>query len=134
MNRIALDTNILIYLHDAEEKSSKREKANELVAGSPSISAQVISEYLNVCHRQLKMTKQDALTTLTKWLPYCELCSFELSIYTYALNLIQKYQFQMFDAIIVASAIKSSCSILYSEDMQHNLMVDGKLKIVNPFY
>jgi len=133
MNKAALDTNILIYLHDADEDSVKRKKANELIANGPSISAQVISEYLNVCHRQLKMVKQDALEALITWLPYCELCLFQPAIYTDALNLIQKYQFQMFDAIIVASAIQSSCSVLYSEDMQNNLVVDGRLKIINPF-
>ncbi len=52
MSKIALDTNILIYLHDAEPKSGKREKANELIAISPIISPQVISEYLNVCNKR----------------------------------------------------------------------------------
>jgi hypothetical protein len=32
MSKIALDTNILIFLHDAVEVSPKRAKANELIA------------------------------------------------------------------------------------------------------
>jgi len=67
------------------------------------------------------------------WLPYCELSVFGSVIYTKSMGLIQKYQFQMFDAIIVSSALLSDCEILYSEDMQHNLIVEKQLKIVNPF-
>lgn len=133
MSRIALDTNILIYLHDVNEESDKRKRANELIATTPVISPQVISEYLNVCNKRLKMAKQDSLDSLMAWLPYCELSLIEQDTYTNAIRLIQKYQFQMFDAIIVASALVSDCTILYSEDMQHNLVVDGQLKIVNPF-
>jgi len=40
---------------------------------------------------------------------------------------------QVFDAIIVASALETGCNILYSEDMQHNMKIDRKLSIVNPF-
>ncbi|MEO8884979.1 MAG: PIN domain-containing protein [Mucilaginibacter sp.] len=132
MSKIALDTNILIYLHDNRE-SSKRKKANELITVGPVISSQVISEYLNVCNKRLKMTKQNSLDSLMAWLPYCELSLSEISIYTNAMRLIEKYQFQMFDAVIVASALILDCTILYSEDMQHHLIVDEQLKIVNPF-
>jgi predicted nucleic acid-binding protein len=30
-------------------------------------------------------------------------------------------------------AREAKCNILYSEDMQHNQIIDGTLKIVNPF-
>jgi len=133
MTKIALDTNILIYLHDENEESYKRKKANELIASGPIISPQVISEYLNVCNKRLKMTKQDCLDSLMAWLPYCELTSLEPAVYNNAIDLIKKYQFQMFDAIIVASSLLSDCTILYSEDMQHDLIIDKQLKIVNPF-
>jgi predicted nucleic acid-binding protein len=132
MIKVAIDTNVLIYLHDTE-LSYKREKANELISINPVICAQVISEYLNVCHKRLKITKQDSLNSLMAWLPYCELSVFGSVIYTKSMGLIQKYQFQMFDAIIVSSALLSDCEILYSEDMQHNLIVEKQLKIVNPF-
>ncbi len=128
MSRIALDTNILIYLHDAND-SSKRQIAGELVAESiPVISSQVISEYLNVCNRRLKMTKEASLESLMGWLPFCELYNVRSDIFTMALRLVKKYKFQIFDSIVVACALNADCSILYSEDMQHNLLVDKKIK------
>jgi len=30
-------------------------------------------------------------------------------------------------------SIEAGCEILYSEDMQHNLLIEQKLRIVNPF-
>ena len=37
------------------------------------------------------------------------------------------------DSLIVATALSSECSILYSEDMQHNQLIENKLRIINPF-
>ena len=132
MSRFALDTNVLIYLHDSNE-SNKRQAASKLITETPVISSQVISEYLNVCTKRLKINKQDALHSLMSWLPYCTLESVVPNTFSEALRLIAKYQFQMFDAIIVASALIGNCKLLYSEDMQHNLLVDKKLRIINPF-
>jgi predicted nucleic acid-binding protein len=30
-------------------------------------------------------------------------------------------------------ALENECNTLYSEDMQQNQLIDGKLKIINPF-
>jgi predicted nucleic acid-binding protein len=38
-----------------------------------------------------------------------------------------------YDNLIVASALKSESTILYSEDMQDGLVIENQLKIVNPF-
>nr|MCS3813747.1 putative nucleic acid-binding protein [Mucilaginibacter sp. X4EP1] len=46
---------------------------------------------------------------------------------------MKKHDLQLFDSIIVGSALESGCSILYSEDMDNGLIIDKTLKIVNPF-
>ncbi|MGB3590011.1 MAG: hypothetical protein WBA23_25925 [Tunicatimonas sp.] len=38
-----------------------------------------------------------------------------------------------FDSIIVAEALEADCTALYSEDMQHNLLVEKQLRILDPF-
>ena len=35
--------------------------------------------------------------------------------------------------IIITSALENDCSILYTEDLQHEQVIEGKLKIINPF-
>jgi predicted nucleic acid-binding protein len=47
--------------------------------------------------------------------------------------LVVKYDFQIFDGIIVAAALEANCDILYSEDMQNGQIIENSLKIVNPF-
>ncbi len=49
-----------------------------------------------------------------------------------AATLRLNYSLSYWDSLIVASAINSECSILYSEDMQDGLQVHKKLKIINP--
>ena len=36
------------------------------------------------------------------------------------------------DSLIVAAALESGCDELWSEDLQHGQVVDGRLRIVNP--
>ncbi|MFP4332469.1 MAG: hypothetical protein ACLFQJ_04155 [Campylobacterales bacterium] len=38
-----------------------------------------------------------------------------------------------YDALIIATALENRCAIVYSEDMQDGLIVDEKIKIINPF-
>lgn len=47
MSRVAVDTNVLVHLYD-DAGSGKLRRAEEIVAGRPTISPQVVSEYLNV--------------------------------------------------------------------------------------
>ncbi|GAB4401635.1 MAG: hypothetical protein OHK0053_24610 [Microscillaceae bacterium] len=48
-------------------------------------------------------------------------------------HLPQKYHFQYFDSLIVAAALENECKTLYTEDMQHGLLVENSLSILNPF-
>lgn len=132
-DRYALDSNILIYLHEKDAGSHKRIVAQRLVVNNPVISPQVVSEYLNVCRKRLSMDKSEAMDALMQWFPYTRLTDFSQGIYQHAQKLIKRYQFQLFDGIIVAYALSADCNTLYSEDMQHNLLVEKKLSVINPF-
>jgi len=132
MTKIALDTNILIYNHGFDGEA-KQIIADSLLDGYPVISAQVISEYLNVMKRISKMGKRELMEMCAEWLEDCRIQPVSLSTIKRARHLIDKYDFQLFDSIIVASALEAGCNILYSEDMQHGQLIDGTLKILNPF-
>jgi hypothetical protein len=41
--------------------------------------------------------------------------------------------YAMFDALIVASALRANCGVLWSEDMQDGIVIDRRLRIANPF-
>ncbi|GAP71818.1 PIN domain-containing protein [Candidatus Symbiothrix dinenymphae] len=130
--KCALDTNILIYSHDKED-FYKQNIARNLIIQSPIISTQVVSEYINVLMRIMPLPKLNLLTLCAQSLAFCEIYPVVISTIEMAQQIVQRYDLQIFDSIIVASAIESGCNILYSEDMQHNLVINGCVSIVNPF-
>jgi len=132
MTKISLDTNVLIYNHGIDG-DAKQLIADSLLDNVPIISTQVISEYLNVIKRISKMNKSDLLRMCAEWLEDCQIQSVGLSTIKLAHHLVQRYDFQLFDSIIVASALEAECDILYSEDLHHGLIVEDKLTILNPF-
>jgi predicted nucleic acid-binding protein len=132
MSDIALDTNVLIYSH-LKNDEHKRAVAHELLTYCPIVSTQVVSEYLNVMKRLLFISKIELLELCAQWMNECRIQIVERSTVNIAKQIVQRYDFQLFDAIIVASALEAGCKILYSEDMQHNMKNDRQLTIINPF-
>jgi predicted nucleic acid-binding protein len=45
----------------------------------------------------------------------------------------EKYRYSFYDSLIISAALSSGCKILFSEDLHHGQLIEGKLKIVNPF-
>jgi len=132
MNKFALDTNVLIYSHD-ESAIDKQNIARDLIVRSPIVCSQTLAEYISVLHRILKIPKAFIISACMPNLKYCQIQVVDIATLQTAEHLIQRYDFQLFDAIIVASALETGCNTLYSEDMQHNMKIDRKLSIINPF-
>jgi predicted nucleic acid-binding protein len=59
----------------------------------------------------------DLMNMCSRWLENCHVQPVVFSTIYLARRLIDKYNFQMFDGIVVASALEAKCDILYSEDM-----------------
>lgn len=129
---VALDTNVLIYLHDVSN-ASKRSIALNLLADNPHIPSQVISEYLNTTRRLLSLSKEELLAQAAALFAGCTIIPVLPDTLARAAALAKRYQFQLFDAVIVAAALQAGCGILYSEDMHHGLVVESALTITNPF-
>ena len=132
MNRIALDSNILIYNHILDNER-KRLIARDFFKENPVVSSQVLSEYLNVMRRVFGMQKLELMQVCSLWLEKCSIQPVILSTMKLAHYLIEKHDFQIFDGIIIAAALEADCDILYSEDMQHGQAIENQLKIINPF-
>ena len=132
MDNIALDTNILVYLFDATN-DKKRTTSEELLILHPFISSQVVSEYFNVSKRLLKLPKKLVFEKCLRVFRHCIINPVIFDTLVLAKELIRKYDFQIFDAIIISSALQADCTILYSEDLQTNQIIEGSLSIKNPF-
>ena len=47
--------------------------------------------------------------------------------------LAEKYQLSVYDAMIVSAALIAGCTTLWTEDMHDGLLVEDRLRVVNPF-
>ena len=132
MSRVAVDTNVLVHLYD-DEGSDKLRRSQEIVASRPTISPQVVSEYLNVTRRLLALPKAQVLARCNQVFSSCEIAPITHGTLAFAARLLARYDFQLFDAIVVAVALEANCAVLYSADFQHNQLIEGRLRILNPF-
>ena len=133
MNKIiALDTNILVYCHSNDEPN-KQKIAMDLFNEKPVVSTQVLSEYINVTKRKLKLPKEEIMDVCLQNIEMCTLQPVSFATLKSARSLMSKYDFQLFDSIVIASALEANCEILFSEDLHHGLLVENRMKLVNPF-
>jgi predicted nucleic acid-binding protein len=134
-----LDTNVMVYSFDSSQPE-KKERALELIGdalqnGSGVISTQVIQEFLNVATRKfaIPLKAEDCKGYLKTVLsPLCEVFP-DQALYEASLEVQQETGYSFYDALIIASAVRGGCEILYSEDLQANQQI-GSLSIVNPFF
>lgn len=136
--RIFLDTNILVYSFAAEEPA-KQQRARDLIrdlikTGNGIISWQVVQEFLNVSTHKFKvpLTSEEALDYLEHVLVPLWKVAPSPTLFQEALNIQRQTKYRFYDSLIVAAAIQSKATLLYSEDLQHGRMF-GTLRIENPF-
>jgi predicted nucleic acid-binding protein len=137
-DKFFLDTNILFY---SFEQSSERKGEvagrllqQALITGKGMISYQVVQEFFNVARRrsQAPMRLDEAEHYLsTVLVPLCKIHS-SPALFHKALQVIDRFHVQWYDALIVAGALQAGCGILYSEDFQNGQKFDH-LEIRNPF-
>jgi predicted nucleic acid-binding protein len=130
-----LDTNILIYAY-SEDEPKKQSIALHLLDSFEDnviISKQVINELSNILLKKFKLGSDQVENVLLEIDNVLPIVDFDLTTQIKALKLKERYQFQYYDALIVATALENNCTVVYSEDMQHEMLIDGSLRIINPF-
>jgi predicted nucleic acid-binding protein len=50
-----------------------------------------------------------------------------------ASELRQRYSVSFWDSLVISSALQANVPVLYSEDLQHEQVIEDRLKIINPF-
>jgi predicted nucleic acid-binding protein len=126
-----LDTNVLIYL--ASGDTLKADRAEAVVARGGAISVQVLNEVANVARRKMRMSWTETHAFLATLRSLLTVHALTLETHNSGVKLAERYGLSTFDAMIAASALQAGCDRLWSEDMQHGLVVDTNLRIVNPF-
>jgi len=133
--RSFFDTNILVYADD-KRAPAKQSRAIDLVAehrrdGTGVVSLQVLQEYFVTVTRKLNVDsplarrKVEILSEFDVVVP-------EVADILAAIDLHRLHTFSFWDALVLRSAQQAGCSVLLSENFQHDRTIDG-IQVVNPF-
>ena len=127
-----LDTNILVYAFTADPRAAR---AQTLLERGCVIGVQGLNEFVNVARRKLLMSWAEIREALCAIRTVCgTIVPIDLETNGDAVRIAERYGYALFDALMIASALRAGCGILWSEDMQDGFVIDQRLRIANPFH
>lgn len=125
------DASILLYL--VVEGSSKADIAEGVLRRNLTISVQVLNEAANVLRRKHQADWASVYEVIGILRAAARVVPLTIETHELGLRVAQRHRFSVYDGMIVASALLADCDTLYSEDMHAGLLVEGRLRIVDPF-
>jgi predicted nucleic acid-binding protein len=128
---VFVDTNVVVYAFAKDD--AKIAVAEGILGKQPTVSVQVISEFLNVCRVKLGMDIRTRHKLAQELIAGCDVVALEPRVVEKAMEVEAQGQISYWDALIVAAALLSGCDTLYTEDLEHGRTFDGQLTVVNPF-
>lgn len=126
-----IDTNVLIYL--ASGDAAKADRAEQIIGDGGVISVQVLNECTNIARRKMRLSWPDTHTFLSTFRELLTVHPVTIEVHDTGFAVAERYNLSTYDAMIVASALNANCDTLWSEDMQHGMSIDNRLRIINPF-
>ena len=132
-----VDTNVLVYAHDAQADNrhitAKRILAELWDSRDGSLSAQVLQEFYAVATRKLNpaMSRREARGLVAAYGEWCDVAT-EPQLIVAASRLEEEHTLAFWDALIVEAALRAGASLLLSEDLQDGRRF-GPLRVANPF-
>ena len=132
-DKIFFDTNILVYCYTKTEPEKNKVAINLAQNPEAWISTQVLQELANTLRKKFSRDWAEVGATVKEVGQNFEVFTNELDTLSDALRIANQYGYSFYDRLILSSALSIGCSIVYSEDMQHGQVIDGKVKILNPF-
>lgn len=125
------DSNVLLYLATADQK--KADRVENLLRAGGTISVQVLNEITHAARRKFGMSWMATMTLLFTARSHLVVIPLTIGIHESGLSLAGRHKLSIYDALIIAAALEAGCDRLWSEDLQHGMMIESRLRIANPF-
>lgn len=131
-----IDSNLLVYAFDKND-CEKMDYISDFLDklkqySNPVISTQTLGEFFNVVTRKIKISKEIATAICEQFTQMFPVYGISTENVLHAMKISKETQFSYWDSLILAVAIDSGCSTVYSEDLSDGQIVEG-LRIENPF-
>jgi predicted nucleic acid-binding protein len=137
VEREFVDTNVLVYAHDASA-GAKHLRAKQLLTelwagGNGCLSVQVLQEfYVNITRKVNQPLDVESARLRVEDLSYWLVHSPTAADVVEAIQLHQRAHLSFWDAMVLTSAQKLGCNVLWSEDLNEDQVMAG-VRIRNPF-
>jgi predicted nucleic acid-binding protein len=135
--RVFVDTNVLVYLFDADDPAKQRMVQNLLsnrdLRARLILSTQVLQEfYVSVTRKLATPLDPEAAFQAVQDLAAFPVVQIDPPLILLAIQRSRKAKVSFWDALILEAALTAGAILLYSEDFQDG-SVYGGLRIANPF-
>ncbi len=131
--RAFIDNNVIVYGYSRLELM-KREKALSIVLEpDAATSIQVLNEFSNVMRKKFKEPYSMIRLAVEEIIAGLEIFPIDVSTIQSAIDLGESHGYSHYDSLILATALQNGCTKLYSEDFHDGQLINGTLKIINPF-
>ncbi len=130
-DKFFIDSNIFLYAL-TDQNLQKQEIAGKVVLQKATISTQVINEVSSNMLKKFTFSNDNIKSFIQSCYNRYNIANFTKDVFLTASCIREDYSISYYDSLIISSALNSNCTILYSEDMQHNQKIDS-LSIINPF-
>jgi predicted nucleic acid-binding protein len=131
--KASLDVNVLVYMYSNDEHDKRDIALNKISRYYRTVSAQVLSEFCNVCIRKVKLDLHRLKIALNEICKTNTVSVINKDTVKQALCIHNKYRFSYYDSLIIASALETKCDFLLSEDMADGQIIENTLTIRNIF-
>ena len=129
-----VDSNVWLYAVIEDAKSAtKSATARALVAERRIVSTQVVNEVCVNLLRKAKRSEEEIRRVVQAFYSQHRVVPLDELTMLAAFELREAYSLSYWDSLIVATALEADATLLYSEDMHHDLWINARLRIVNPF-
>ncbi|HOU12565.1 MAG TPA: PIN domain-containing protein [Anaerolineae bacterium] len=132
-----VDTNVLVYAHDVSA-GMKHTRARRLLqtlwkSKQGCMNIQVLQEfYANITRKVTAPLSAAETVRIIQELAAWKIHTPEVNDILEAIRVQQRYHLSFWDAMIVWSAARLGCAILWSEDLNHGQIYEG-VQVQNPF-
>lgn len=135
MYKVFIDTNILVYAADTSEPSKQaksRGKIRDLSLNRNGVvSTQVLQEFYVTGVKKLGLDPINA-KSIVHGLRNFETVTVDVALIEEAIDCSVLNRLSFWDALIIVSAEKAKCEVLWTEDLNRGQVIRG-VKVVNPF-
>lgn len=122
---------MLVYLLSRDAR--KAEISRQLLDREIVLGVQVLNELTNVARRKARLDWPEIDRLIREIGDLCEVRPLTRRVHDTGRRLAERYRLSVYDALICAAALDGGAGRLFSEDLQHGLVIDGVLRVVDPF-